>query len=111
MGRHAISAIFLALILLTIAACRKTATWSDFSPHKSGFLTPTEFGSTISTGVARVRYSFLSTASETIRTFLTILRRHLLIVSGLLPMLAEGREIPKRKARTTLQRSRTTFAA
>jgi pimeloyl-ACP methyl ester carboxylesterase len=31
--------LFVALTLLTMAACRKTATWSDNSPHKSGFVT------------------------------------------------------------------------
>ena len=34
-----ISAICAALVLLALAACRKTATWSDNSPHKSGFVT------------------------------------------------------------------------
>ena len=39
MTRPAISAMFTALTLLTVAACRKTATWSDNSRHKSGFVT------------------------------------------------------------------------
>lgn len=34
-----ISAICAALAFLSLAACRKTATWSDSSPHKSGFVT------------------------------------------------------------------------
>lgn len=38
MTRPGISAMFIALTFLTVAACRKTATWSDNSPHKSGFV-------------------------------------------------------------------------
>jgi len=39
MIRPAIPATCVALTLLTLAACRKPATWSDTSPHKSGFVT------------------------------------------------------------------------
>jgi pimeloyl-ACP methyl ester carboxylesterase len=37
--RPIIPAACVALSLLTLAACRKPATWSDTSPHKSGFVT------------------------------------------------------------------------
>jgi len=39
MIRPVIPATCVALTLLTLAACRKPATWSDTSPHKSGFVT------------------------------------------------------------------------
>lgn len=37
--RPVIPATCVALTLLTLAACRKPATWSDASPHKSDFMT------------------------------------------------------------------------
>ena len=39
MTRPVISATCFALTLLTLAACRKPATWSDPTAHKSGFVT------------------------------------------------------------------------
>jgi pimeloyl-ACP methyl ester carboxylesterase len=39
MMRPVIPATCVALTLLTLAACRKPATWSDTSPHKSAFVT------------------------------------------------------------------------
>ena len=39
MIRPVIPATCVALTLLTLAACRKPATWSDPAPHKSGFVT------------------------------------------------------------------------
>jgi pimeloyl-ACP methyl ester carboxylesterase len=39
MMRAVIPATCVALAPLTLATCRKPATWSDTSPHKSGFLT------------------------------------------------------------------------
>ena len=37
--RPALAAKCVALTLLALTACRKPATWTDTSPHKSGFLT------------------------------------------------------------------------
>ena len=39
MIRRIIPATFVVLAMLTLAACRKPAAWSDTSPHKSGFIT------------------------------------------------------------------------